>query len=210
MRYESYAFLWMPRPERAIPPDMLGYYEQKGMDAQLKKNGTGTILNVTPERKLKVMRRENTEHKLWSPSEHTIAPFLNLPGTGWYVFVAELLHSKVKGLRDINYINDLLVRDGEYLVGTTFADRQKMLTELFPDVVPSMDGNYDVIDEHTWLARTYQPGANYRKLFDNLTRPDDEGLVLKDPKAKLALCLRENSNSAWQRKCRKPHANYGF
>ncbi len=147
------------------------------------------------------MNRHNERHKAWQPDESTRKAFRDLPG-GWYVFVAELLHSKVPSIRNTNYINDILVADSESLVGTTFAERQKMLSELFPGAVPSMARSHSVIDSNTWLARNYKGG--FQTLFDSLTAAEDEGLVLKDPQATLNYCSRATANSGWQVKCQKP------
>ena len=38
----------------------------------------------------------------------------------------------------------------------------------------------------------------------------DEGIVFKDPAAKLAPCVTQLSNGTWQVKVRRPHSNYAF
>lgn len=209
MRYEKFDFLWPPRPEKPIPRALIRHFETLGYVGQIKKNGTGGLLAVSPDRKVTAIRRDNTPHKAWDgPTAATHQTFANLPGNGWYIFVAELLHSKVPGLRNINYINDMLVMDGEYLVQSKFIDRQKMLRDLFPTNTRSIDGHYYIIDQVTWLAHNYETGLT--DVFNTLTRQDDEGLVLKQRDAVLKSCIRENSNSGWQVKCRRPTKNYSF
>jgi hypothetical protein len=39
---------------------------------------------------------------------------------------------------------------------------------------------------------------------------EDEGLVFKNPTAKLTPCVKGTSNSEWQAKARIGHANYSF
>lgn len=203
MRFEEWQYLWPPRPENAVARGLLGYYENQGWLAQVKMNGTCSVLAVAPDRKtIKAMSRHKDEHKLWAPGPQTAKPFQSLPGDGWYVFVAELMHSKVPGIRDINYINDILVADGEYLVGTTFAQRQEMLEKLFKVHTLKKTVSHYVIDAHTWLARNYED--DFSELFASLKDAEHEGLVLKDPFAKLAMCTRQGSNTAWQVKCRMP------
>lgn len=203
MRFDEWQYLWPPRPENAVAKGLLGYYENEGYIAQVKMNGTCSVLGVAPDRKtVRAMSRHNDEHKLWAPGAHTAKPFKTLPGNGWYVFVAELMHSKVPGMRDINYINDILVADGEYLVGTTFAERQELLSKLFKLGGREHTLSHYVIDDHTWVARNY--GGDFDDLFDRLDRPEYEGLVLKKPNAKLAICSRANANTSWQAKVRMP------
>ena len=208
--YDEYAFRWPPRPSsaRRVLPEMLGHWEAKGWWAQIKKNGTGNVLFVNPERNVRAVRRENKEHKQWVPPPGIANAFAELPGNGWYVFTSELLHNKVAGLRNVNYIHDLIVADGWELTGSMFHERQAMLRRLFPNPARSIDGHYYVIDEYTWLAHNYTSG--FEALFKSLTRPDDEGLVLKKPTAKLEMCLREDSNSAWQLKCRRETKNFKY
>lgn len=135
MRFDEWRYLYPPRPDSksAIPASSLTNLEGDGWIMQAKMNGTCNVLAVSPDRKsIRAMSRHADAHKLWGPSEHTLEAFANLPGNGWYVFVAELLHSKVAGgVRDTNYINDVLVADGEYLVGTRFVDRRLLLALAF-------------------------------------------------------------------------------
>lgn len=154
------------------------------------------------------MNRHNEPHKLWAPTPASSAAFKGLPGQGWYVFVAELLHSKVKGgPRDTNYIFDVLVADGEYLVGKSFEERQAILDSIFPDSIGETV-SHRIINANTWVAKLHD--EDFRDLFDGLSADEDEGIVIKDPAAKLALCSRELANQTWQVKIRKKHANYSF
>lgn len=201
MKYEQFSYLYPPRPSVNIPPEALPQWEKSGYWSQTKKNGTANVMAITPDRKVIAMTRHKTEHKAWAPDAATGLAFRDLSG-GWYVFTAELLHSKVPGLRNINYIHDVLVADSEHLTGTTFAERQALLARLFPDAVAHISGGYRVIDPHTWLACNHTDGfaAMFRTLSQKRS-PEDEGIVLKKPTAKLAFCLTATSNSAWQAKC---------
>ena len=205
MIYDKFSYLYPPRPENAIPSGLLKFYENRNFIAQTKKNGTSNVIAVSPDRTIHAMTRHATKHKAWQPNHETQAAFQNLPGDGWYVFVAELMHSKVSGLRNINYINDILVNDGVYRIGSTFAARQKLLQRLFPNCAEDSSGTHYIIDEHTWLAKNHTSG--FLNLFGSLMtgkkgNHENEGLVLKDPDAVLALCSKPNSNSSWMVKCR--------
>jgi hypothetical protein len=207
MLFQSYRYLWPPRPEKAIPRDLLRLYERQGFTAQVKMNGTCNVLAISPEKKIVAMTRHNEPHKLWSPTAASSVAFKNLSGKGWYVFVTELLHSKVPGIKDINYVNDILVDDGCYLVGMSFAERQGLIRALLPQKGRETISHFEA-NSNTWVAKNHD--AEFTKLFSALDRPEHEGLVLKNPKAPLALCGRATGNTAWQLKCRKPHKNYGF
>jgi hypothetical protein len=212
MKFDTYSYLWPPRPDDAISPQMLPMMERRGFQAQVKKNGTCNVIAVTPEKGIIAKNRHKEDHTLWRPDINKLSALTGLPGKGWYVFVAELMHSKVKieegGVRDTNYIHDMLVCDGEYLVGVSQVERHRMLCELFG--VDKLQPTYShwVVDQYTWIARQFTEG--FKPLYDSLTAKQDEGLVLKDPKAPLALCTRQASNNKGMLKSRKGHANYTF
>ena len=208
MRYDHFEYLWPPRPENAIPRNTLAYYERKGWAATFKMNGTCNLIGVSPERKLKCMTRHNAAHKMWAPTTESSAAFQSLPGKGWFVFVAELMHSKVPGLRDLNYIHDILVADGESLEGASWTDRQALLAGLFLKGGEAETISHYVLDDHAWLAKNHTSG--FAALFDGIDKPEHEGLVLKNPKSVLLPCSKQTTNAAWSVKCRRPHKNYAF
>jgi hypothetical protein len=165
------------------------------------------VIAVSPSKEIITMNRHQEAHKAWQPTGAVMDAFRALPGDGWYVFVAELLHSKVEGLRNVNYIFDLLVDNGDYLVSSTFMDRQARLSALFPHHVSETFSHY-VIDKHTWLAKIIT--SDFLAVWQGLDAPEDEGIVLKDATARLAMCSRPTANANWQVKCRKPHKNFSF
>jgi len=203
MDYTEYQYLWPPRPETKIAPTMLGFYQKRGFLAQKKKNGTCTVIFARGNEVI-FKTRHNDDHKMWSPQADHIKFFSG--SQGWNIFVAELLHSKVTGgPKHELYIHDQLVNDGFSLVGKTFAERQAMLLARFPGGKSESD-QYRIADRIT-LAKNFAGG--FSTLFGQLGA-EDEGLVLKDPKAVLRACLKPDSNKGWQVKCRIAHANYSF
>ena len=205
MKYDKFSYLYPPRPENAIPGNMLGFYEERGWICQAKKNGTCSVLAISPDRKITAMSRHQTLHKAWQPNADTHKIFQTLPGNGWYVFVAELMHSKVHGIRNINYINDMLVMDGNYGVGTTYNDRYKALQSLFKPIGET--DTYFILDAHTWLSKCFTTG--FVDMFMGMSpekhgNHENEGLVVKNPKAQLAFCSKEKSNVNWLAKSRHP------
>lgn len=203
--YLSYQFLYPPRPRRRIFKLQLPNFEAQGYWSQYKKNGTNNVIAISPDRQIIARQRHNIPHERWTASEHTVDAFRRLKG-GWFVFIAELLHSKVRDVRDINYINDILVADSRFLTGTSFAERQALLATLFnaKRLPVAATGSHFVIDRHTWLARNHKTG--FSGLFAGLSAPEDEGLVLKFPHAILASCRRPDLNASWMVKIRRPTA----
>lgn len=206
MKYESKSFLWPARPRKAILPGMLTMMEKQDWVAQYKKNGTCTEIFVSPNKEVSFSTRHDDNHKMWSPTEKSTGFFQELPGNGWYVFLAELLHNKCPGWKDTLYVFDILVNDGEYLVGTTLWRRLAILENLMPSI--EEEYSHHIVTPNVWRAKTITDG--FKDKFDAINVAIDEGLVIKDPLAKLSYCNRKDANSNWQLKCRKPHKNYGF
>jgi hypothetical protein len=180
----------------------LKFYEKRSWFAQIKKNGTNIVLAVSPDKEIKVWRRDGTASKEWQPSNNSARLFKSLPGKCWYVFNTELLNQF--GIYDTNYIFDVLVNKGEYLVGKTYAQRYKLLQDLFLHNPIASNQSHYTLDNHTWLARNIR--KDFQGIFDSITKIEDEGLVLKNPNGILTM----NSDSSWMRKCRKEHKNYSF
>lgn len=207
MKYNEYSYLYPPRPDKAIPRDFLSFYERQGFIGQVKKNGTCNVLAVSPKKEIICMNRHAEPHKAWVPGDSVI-PFRKLSGKGWYVFVTEVLHSKVPGIRDTQYVFDILVHDGTYLIGSTLEERLNLLQKIFLRGKEEETYSHYIITPNVWLAKTITGG--FKDLFDSLNNPEDEGLVLKRPGAKLQMCSKPKANANWQVKCRKQHKNYTF
>ncbi len=154
------------------------------------------------------MNRHDEDHKAWSATGDVMKAFTDLPGTGWYVFVAELLHNKGPSVKNVHYVHDILVNDGEYLVGVTQEERQGQLQDLFLTGDEIETPTHLIVNPNLWLPVEYENG--FSKLFASLTAEEDEGLVFKDPNAKLAFCTRQKSNTAGLLKCRVRHKNFSF
>lgn len=216
MEYKTFTYLWPTRPEKAIPNSFLNVYEKRGWVAQYKKNGTCNVLFVSPEKEVTGMTRHEDEHKRWAPTAKSSAPFKKLPGDGWYVILTEVLHSKVPGTLDTHYIFDILVADGEYLLEQTFEERMELLEELFLKGNNEEEYSHYVISPNVFLAKTIHSDFNtIWKQVNEVAKnkdgaPMDEGLVLKNPKAKLKMPTRKNANNSWMVKCRVAHKNYTF
>jgi hypothetical protein len=200
--YTKYQYLWVPRPETKIPTSALSFYENRGFWAQTKKNGTCTLVFSNGSDVI-FKTRHNDDHKMWSPQKEHNKFFGGRKG--WNVYGAELLHSKVtNGPKNELYIFDILVSDGEYLTGETFAARQTLLHARWNG---KHEGDQVRITPQITVATCDDTGFLDR--FQSL-KPEDEGLVLKDPNAKLKPCFKADSNSSWMVKCRIPHKNYSF
>lgn len=201
-------YLWPPRPENKITPELLPMLEAQGFVATLKKNGTCTVISYDASTgEFEAWTRHKEPHKAWAPDLNSpcLRRLKELKG-GLYVFVGELLHSKGVGHKDTLYLFDILRANGEDLVGKTFLQRHVILRNLWS--IQRKSEFFDYIDDRLWLSNPIL--KNFSVLFKSLDQPEDEGLVLKDPNSKLEPCWKPSNNQGWQIKCRKGTKNYGF
>ena len=124
-----------------------------------------------------------------------------LPGNGWYVLNAELLHSKTAQIKDVNFVFDIYVYKSQKLIDHTFAQRQALLFALFGDQIVGEERDRFILNANTWLAKSFRSGLT--TLFHSLVEKEDEGLVLRDPQAKW-------SARNGMVKCRRPSKSYAF
>jgi hypothetical protein len=210
--YTAFQYLYPPRPDLVLSSDRLGYYEKEGWVAQYKKNGTCTIVAMGPDGKGGVqfiaMNRHKGDHKAWNLTPEIKSDLLKLlPHHYWTVLVGEIMHSKTKTIKNTIFFHDILVMNNEYLLDTTFAQRQVWLEKLLPGNAESY--SHFQVTNGIWRAKNFEKG--FEKLFQGIKNQDiDEGLVLKKPGVKLKLCDTETSNSTWQAKVRYPKKNYSF
>jgi hypothetical protein len=202
--FNDYSYLWPPRPKKAIPEALLTFYENRGFWAQVKKNGTCTVI-FARGRDVIFKTRHNDDHKMWSPTPEHVRFFQG--NSNWNVYVAELIHSKTPTVKNQLYLFDKIVDEGVHLVGTTFEERQLILQSQW-------EGNLEP-DKHQTRITDYisvaeNIGDRFAEVFTSLKNPEDEGLVLKNPTAKLQACMKQTANENWQVKCRISTKNYSF
>jgi hypothetical protein len=179
---------------------------------QYKKNGTQNMVFICGDiiecrtRHYDKSAKDGEHHKLWQPSYASMLKDFGLSKKGWYVFCCELLHSKVpSGPKNTNYIFDILVDNGEYLVGETFIERQNRLMQMFDFI--GEDYSHWIISNNLWLAKTFNENAY--DSWKNINNPVDEGIVMKS-NVPLKLCGEQTANNKSMVKCRYSNNNYAF
>lgn len=198
--YDKYEYIYPPRPEEKIPVNLIGFYEKKKWVAQYKKNGTCSVIFVSPEGEVIIKTRHNTDHRGWTPSSEVMNPFKALKLTGWSVFVGELLHSKTPTIKNTMYIFDMVVYNGKRLLDLTIVERMAIVESLFPKTNVETKSHY-CFNPNIWIAKFVE--ADLKKHFLEIRSIEDEGLVLKNPNATL-------SSKTWCVKARVPASNYAF
>ena len=211
MKYSNYRYIYPPRPKNAIPSSDLNSYDNGTMLAQPKLDGSNCLI-FTDGKTVKVMNRHSQPITRFEiPTEEILSLYKG--SGGWTVINGEYMN---KSKRDetgntFNHkfvIFDILVNDGDYLIGKTFDQRLKILDEMFGTIESEKQYLYS-ISVNVFRVKTYT-----ERLLDNferLVRIDMvEGLVMKRKNARLEIGNTELNNVNSQLKSRKPTKNYKY
>jgi hypothetical protein len=211
MKYLNYRYLFPPRPKNPIPNTELSFWDNGSLIAQAKLNGSNSSIYTNGERVI-VMNRHGARLSRVEVDNSEILSLYKGNG-GWTVLNCEYLN---KNKQDENrkafnhkfVIFDILVNDGDYLVGKTFEERITLLDTMFGQKECEKDYLYG-ISENVYRVKSYQ--NQFNMLYDTLTPIDlIEGLVLKRKTARLEIGNTELNNVKSQIKCRKPTLNYKY
>lgn len=211
MKYSNYRYIYPPRPKNAIPSSDLNSYDNGTMSAQPKLDGSNCLI-FTDGKIVKVMNRHSQPLTRFDiPTEEILSLY---KGTGgWTVLNGEYMN---KSKRDENnevfnhklIIFDILVSDGDYLIGKTFGQRIAILDEMFGNSESEKEYLH-AVSQNVYRVKTYT--SRFLDTFERLTRIDMvEGLVMKRTNARLEIGNTELNNVNSQLKCRKPTKNYKY
>jgi ATP-dependent DNA ligase len=218
MQYNSFKYLFPPRPEVKIPPYKLDSFDTGQYIAQVKYNGSAAVV-FTNGKETHIFNR----HREQLSNVSKAIEFSKLARTdNWFVYAGEYLNKGKLGETGIKekdkfVIWDVLVWDGEYLTGHSLLKRLELLEQIYPCQRARVQGKRVEIYEHLccteftgiYKAPTYQNG--FLALYNDLIKTDlYEGLVLKKIASRLTYGLQSVNNHEWQIKCRKENKLYKF
>lgn len=213
MRYDSYHYIYPPRPKNCAPIPDISKYDNRLMIGQPKFNGSNcTIYTNGVEWKIHNRHNDRLTNFNLTPLEMSNNLFKCERGK-WMVINGEYLN-KNKNDETGNPFNhkliifDILVFDGDHLLNRTFRERVDLLDTLYGTEQSEKDYLFKISD-NIYRTKTYETG--FVDLYANLSKIDlIEGLVLKRAAARLELGTTEDNNSKSQIKFRKPTKNYQF
>jgi ATP-dependent DNA ligase len=214
MKYNKFMYLYPPRPSSKLKfgSDTYKTFQSRAnYIAQLKLNGQRNCIYRFPDGHYEMWNRHKEKHRNYSPPQWIIdeieATFTFIDGT-FTVLDCELLHNKDRDTKNILYFWDVLVLNGEYLIGKTYRDRYDMLLNMIK--VPLTRGDmYYIATPNIWVAINLSP-LMWDVMWEKTSISYVEGYVIKNMNAKLELGLRPENNGTWQIRCRKPHKNYSI
>lgn len=212
MNYNSFRYIFPPRPKNAIPDSDLNFWDNGSLVAQPKLNGSNCVIFTNGEKLMVMNRHSQYLTNVDIQRQEVLDLFRGEPGK-WMVLNGEYLN---KSKQDENrqtfnhklVIFDILVYNSDYLVGKTFQERINLLDELYGQKDSEKSYLYS-ISNNVYRVKSFENG--FKSIYDQLTPIDlIEGLVLKRKNARLEIGNTENNNIKSQLKARKPTKNYKF
>lgn len=225
-------YIFPPRAETCMPRESARSYLDMGWKPQIKYNDSRTTIKYLPNGDIELWNRHAEKHRSYHAPSWLIeqlteaAKILRLSAGKLHMLDGGLLDQKHKAIKDTIVIWDILVRDDEHLLGTTYGDRYNSLYLHGPPYWYTHATHAPVdlgieITDNVILARQYEAmdWDNIWSMVDVInapyTTPDDikpvlEGVVLKDPKGKLQLGYKEKNNTTWMAKSRVMTGRHRF
>jgi hypothetical protein len=211
MIYNSFKYIFPPRPKNSMNPTELKFIENQGLIAQCKMNGSNGTLYISPD-KIIVMNRHGQILTGFNIPIDEVKKLYRGNG-GWMVLNFEYMNKSKKDENNETFnqkitIFDILVFDSNYMISSTFENRIKLLDDLYGKVECNKHYLYE-ISENVFRVKSYT--EDFENKFNELIKIDMcEGLVFKRANGKLEMGLRPENTSKSQFKIRKPTKNYKF
>ena len=205
-------FLYPPRIESKLQPISVSRFDNNQFIAQPKLNGSNTSVSISAN--------------IAVPKERHNRFFANPPkfdfkalhrGKGFMCLTGEFMNKSKKDETGKPFrgfcIWDIVAYEGKILIGSTIEERIKLLDMLYPSkgAISSKGITYLHKTEVPDIYKVANFDSDFSKIYNELSKVDMvEGFVLKRKNGKLEMMLREQNNTGWAVKVRKPTANYMF
>lgn len=211
MKYDNFRYIYPPRPKNAINPNEIDSWDNGSLVGQVKMNGSNATIYTNGE-KYFIMNRHGQRLTGVQLTKEEINDLYRGDGR-WMVINGEYMNKQKKDENNLPFnhkfvVFDILVYNGEYLVGKSFEDRVKLIDELYGQVESNKEYLYKISDNIFRVKSYYDL---FSQLFEKYTKIDMiEGLVFKRRNAKLEMGNTEENNTRSQIKARKPTKNYKY
>lgn len=221
-------YIYPPRPRAAIPRDQINYVlgENSTWIAQLKYNDSRCMVKYLPGGKIELWNRHGEKFRNYTCPEELhnqltkLHTTLNLNQDKISILDGGLLDAKHPAIKDTIVIWDILVHNGNHLLGTTYQERKGII---IPDVLEPWTHHVPTIgpitfglkiDDNLFIPECHPQTewANLWGIVDHANKPYTvgkptdknykispllEGLVFKNPQGELSLGYKEQNNSDW-------------
>lgn len=216
-------YIFPPRAvSGAITIDKVSAHEKFGWKAQPKFNDMHLCLSYESG-EVNLLTRHNSKHKRYNTPDFLLEEIeemmdkLGLDKSAWSYLDGGVLHHKHAYFQDHLVIWDILVRENQHLVGTTYRERYEWLLSKLggePFYIELNGEKFQVgikITEHIFVPVFFETAqecwdmvqaVNEAAGWKNEGEPLLEGLMLKQPDGVLKPGRREHNNEDWMTRCR--------
>ena len=231
VRHDQYIF--PPRSKDAIPRADTEIFGMLGWTAQLKYNDSHALIKYCANGNIELWNRHAERFRTYhAPSElieelRTIGERLKVEPGKVTILDGGLLDQKHPLVKDTIALWDILVLNGEHLLGTTYGERYNQLRKLTDDPwfheVPTI-GPVEFglkLTKSVFIPESYTH-EHWNELWDLVHKvnapftTDDkissvlEGLFFKDTMGILEMGFRENNNDSWNMRSRITTGRHRF
>lgn len=204
--YSKFKYIFPPRPEYMVSSKELYKYEGNHL-IQSKLNGSCCVIFIKGTEFKYFGRHQNENLSNFKLKISDLEIFKN---DEWNVVVGEYMNKNKNGINGTPFnhklvIFDILVHNGEYLLGSTFEERVILMDELFGSVEEN-EYLYK-LNDNVFRVKTFY--NNFLERWNEIVKIDMlEGVVLKKRDQKLTKAFSEKNNLS--HKCRKETKLYKF
>lgn len=228
MQVKPEQYIYPPRPDQAIPRDATDFLGEMGWLAQLKYNDSRCLVKFLPDQTIELWNRHGERFRNYTcpPWLHDQLQILRQElglGQGYHLLDGGLLDQKHRAIKDTIVIWDILVRDSQHLIGTTYQERYQSLAQN-ADIPWHFDHTKfgltwdkqlsNVLIPEQWPHQTWPDLWDMiheiNKPYENICGPLLEGLVFKDPNGELGMGFTEKNNSQWVMRSRVATGRHAF
>lgn len=219
-------YIYPPRPNTSIPREEAGYFQELGWVAQLKYNGSRTVIKHLPTGKIELWNRHAERFRTYHAPDWLLDQIkqaleaFELAPDQYHILDGELIDQKHTAVKDTVAIWDIIVRNGEHLLDTTYESRYGSLySRVSTQETWAFRGNDFGIKlaDNVFFARNFGSGE-WDRAWETVGRTNEsfgdrpllEGVVLKDLSGRLERGFREKNNGAWQIRSRVKTGRHNF
>jgi ATP-dependent DNA ligase len=209
-KYTKFQYIFPPRAEQTTSSNTIINYDNGDYLAQPKFDGDCAELYINTNEVRNFNRHRKEGIKLFKISNDEILELHS--GNGWMVLVGEYMNKNKKGVDNSSWnhkfvIWDIIVYNGEHLIGKTYQERVELLDTLFGKIEYN-DYLYK-ISENIFRVKTFY--EDFTNIWNEIVKIDMlEGFVLKRKSGKLTDGRVSKNNHLTAIKCRKQNKNYIF
>jgi ATP-dependent DNA ligase len=202
-------YIYPPRPTQSVPRGETNFFATLGWKAQLKYNGSRCLVKHLPDNTIQLWNRHGERFRTYHLPEWLEEQItqtlrgLNFKADQLHILDGELIDQKHRSLKDTIALWDVIVENGEHLLGTTYQERYSRLED-FSTLEKYSFGEIPIgyrLNDNLLMPTFETDFEHLWDTVDKVNKPFDtpllEGIVLKDPTGVLERGWKEINNSDW-------------